>query len=52
MAGLGGAYFSLVLTPMWAERLTAGRGWIALALVVFAAWRPGGCCSAPICSAR
>lgn len=41
LAGLGGAYFSLALTPMWAERLTAGRGWIALALVVFAAWRPG-----------
>lgn len=41
MAGLGGSYYSLVLTPMWAERLTAGRGWIALALVVFASWRPG-----------
>ncbi|MDP3258189.1 ABC transporter permease [Bosea sp. (in: a-proteobacteria)] len=41
LAGLGGAYFSLALTPMWAEGLTAGRGWIALALVVFAAWRPG-----------
>ncbi|BDA86269.1 ABC transporter permease [Aureimonas sp. SA4125] len=41
MAGLGGAYYSLVLTPMWAERLTAGRGWIAIALVVFASWRPG-----------
>jgi simple sugar transport system permease protein len=40
LAGLAGAYFSLVLTPMWADRLTAGRGWIALALVVFAAWRP------------
>jgi simple sugar transport system permease protein len=40
LAGLAGAYFSLELTPMWAERLTAGRGWIALALVVFAAWRP------------
>ena len=40
MAGLGGAYFSLVLTPMWAEGMTAGRGWIALALVVFAVWRP------------
>jgi simple sugar transport system permease protein len=40
MAGLGGAYLSLVQTPLWAERLTAGRGWIALALVVFAAWRP------------
>jgi simple sugar transport system permease protein len=41
LAGLGGAYFSLALTPMWADRLTAGRGWIAIALVVFAAWRPG-----------
>ncbi len=40
MAGLGGAYLSLVQIPIWAERLTAGRGWIALALVVFAAWRP------------
>jgi simple sugar transport system permease protein len=40
MAGLGGAYLSLVQTPLWAERMTAGRGWIALALVVFAAWRP------------
>lgn len=40
MAGIGGAYFSMVGTPMWAENLTAGRGWIALALVVFAAWRP------------
>lgn len=40
MAGLGGCYYSLVLTPMWAEELTAGRGWIALALVVFSAWRP------------
>ncbi len=40
MAGIGGSYFSLVLTPMWAEQLTAGRGWIALALVVFSAWRP------------
>jgi general nucleoside transport system permease protein len=40
MAGLGGAYLSLVQIPIWAEKLTAGRGWIALALVVFAAWRP------------
>ncbi len=39
--GLGGAYLSLAYTPMWAENMTAGRGWIALALVVFAAWRPG-----------
>lgn len=41
MAGLGGAYLSLAYTPFWAENMTAGRGWIALALVVFATWRPG-----------
>ena len=40
MAGLGGAYLSLVLTPQWQENMTAQRGWIALALVVFATWRP------------
>lgn len=40
MAGLGGAYLPLVLTPHWAEGMTAGKGWIALALVVFASWRP------------
>ena len=40
MSGLGGAYLSLSYTPMWAEDMTAGRGWIALALVVFATWRP------------
>ncbi len=40
MAGLGGAYLSLAYTPMWGENMTAGRGWIALALVVFATWRP------------
>ena len=40
MAGLGGAYLPLVLTPHWAEGMTAGRGWIALALVVFASWVP------------
>ena len=40
MSGLGGAYLSLAYTPMWAEEMTAGRGWIALALVVFASWRP------------
>ncbi|MEM8581491.1 MAG: ABC transporter permease [Pseudomonadota bacterium] len=39
-AGLGGAYLSLVQTPIWVEDMTAGRGWIALAIVVFAAWRP------------
>ncbi|MGE3934735.1 MAG: ABC transporter permease [Rhodospirillaceae bacterium] len=41
MGGLAGAYLSLVYTPTWVENLTAGRGWIALALVVFATWRPG-----------
>lgn len=40
MAGLGGAYMSLAYTPLWGENMTAGRGWIALALVVFASWRP------------
>lgn len=40
MAGLGGAYLSLAYTPMWAENMTAGRGWIALALVVFSSWKP------------
>jgi simple sugar transport system permease protein len=39
-AGLAGAYLSLVYTRFWAPGMTAGRGWIALALVVFAAWRP------------
>ncbi len=40
MAGLGGAYLAQFYTPMWVEGLVAGRGWIALALVVFASWRP------------
>ena len=40
MAGLGGAYISLAYSPMWGEEMTAGRGWIALALVVFATWKP------------
>ncbi|MCT8989538.1 ABC transporter permease [Chelativorans sp. SCAU2101] len=39
-AGLAGAYLSLVYVPQWVENMTAGRGWIALALVVFASWRP------------
>lgn len=39
-AGLAGAYLSLVYTPQWVEGMSAGRGWIAVALVVFAAWRP------------
>lgn len=40
LSGLGGAYLSLVYTPLWQEGMVAGRGWIALALVVFATWRP------------
>lgn len=40
-AGLGGAYVSLVRVPQWTEGMTAGAGWIALALVVFASWRAG-----------
>lgn len=39
-SGLAGAHLSLVYTPQWVENMTAGRGWIALALVVFASWRP------------
>ena len=40
MSGLAGGYLSLVYTPQWVENMTAGRGWIALALVVFASWLP------------
>ncbi len=39
-AGLSGAYMALAYAPMWTEGMTAGRGWIALALVVFANWKP------------
>ena len=39
-AGLGGAYMSLIRVPQWTEGMTAGAGWIALAIVVFASWRP------------
>ncbi len=40
LAGLGGAYLSLVYTPSWIENMTAGKGWIAIALVIFAMWDP------------
>jgi simple sugar transport system permease protein len=40
-AGLAGAYLPLAYTPFFIPGMTAGRGWIALALVVFASWRPG-----------
>ncbi len=39
MTGLAGGYLSLAYTPLWAEGMSAGRGWIALALVVFASWK-------------
>lgn len=41
MSGLGGAHLSLAYTPGWAENITGGRGWIVIALVIFAAWNPG-----------
>lgn len=40
MSGIAGAFLSVYYTPLWAEGMVAGRGWIALALVVFATWRP------------
>ncbi len=40
LSGIAGAYLAIVYTPMWVENMTAGRGWIALALTVFATWRP------------
>jgi ABC-type uncharacterized transport system permease subunit len=40
MAGISGAYLATIYTAIWTEGMTAGRGWIALALVVFATWRP------------
>ncbi|MCY6484419.1 ABC transporter permease [Clostridium aestuarii] len=40
LCGLGGAYLSLVYIPAWQENVTAGRGWIAVALVIFASWNP------------
>jgi ABC-type uncharacterized transport system permease subunit len=40
-AGIGGACFSVSITPQWVDGLTSGAGWIAIALVIFAFWRPG-----------
>ena len=40
LCGLAGAYVSVVYTPLWVENMTAGKGWIALALTTFATWRP------------
>jgi simple sugar transport system permease protein len=42
LIALGGAYLSVAYTPSWVDNMTAGRGWIALALVIFAGWRPWG----------
>ena len=42
-AGIGGATFSLAITPQWVDGLTQGAGWIAIALEIFAFWRPGLC---------
>jgi simple sugar transport system permease protein len=39
-SGLAGGFLSLAYTPQWIENMTGGRGWIALALVVFASWLP------------
>jgi simple sugar transport system permease protein len=41
LAGIGGAYLSLMYVPTWMENIVAGRGWIAVALVIFATWNPG-----------
>ena len=41
MCALAGSYMSIAYAPMWQENMVAGRGWIALALVVFATWKPG-----------
>lgn len=40
LAGVGGAYLSLAYSPSWTENMSAGRGWIAIALVIFAVWDP------------
>src|SRR4029078_4836358 len=40
LCGISGAYISAVYTPFWVEGMTAGKGWIALALTTFATWRP------------
>ena len=40
LCGLAGAYVSVIYTPLWVEGMTAGKGWIALALTTFATWRP------------
>lgn len=51
LAGMGGAYISIATVLQWTEGMTAGAGWIALAIVVFAQWNPWGRWPAPGCSA-
>jgi general nucleoside transport system permease protein len=41
LVGVAGAYLSVIYAPLWVEGMVSGRGWIALALTVFATWRPG-----------
>lgn len=41
LIGIGGAYFPMVITSFWVDNMTAGRGWIAVALVIFSFWHPG-----------
>ncbi len=41
LVGLGGAHLTLGYTPGWSENVTGGRGWIVIALVIFAGWNPG-----------
>jgi simple sugar transport system permease protein len=40
LGALGGAYLTLAYTPLWADKMTSGKGWIALAIVIFATWNP------------
>ena len=47
----GGAYISVIYTPLWVEGMVAGKGWIALALTTFATWRPARVLLVPTCSA-
>ena len=42
-AGVAGATFTLAITPQWVDGITGGAGWIAIALVIFAFWRPELC---------
>ena len=42
-AGIGGATYTLAITPQWVDGITGGAGWIAIALVIFAFWRPELC---------